>query len=140
MVWRVDPVIRYLMDTDTCVHILRRKPSVIERFRSIGITRIAISSITLAELYFGAYYSSRVQENLNQLGAFLTDPKPVLLPFDAKSANVFGQFKATLQSGGQLIPDMDLMIAAVAKQHGLTLVTGNLRHFQRLGSLQVESW
>ena len=96
--------------------------------------------MTKGELYFGAYNSNQVENNLERIRAFFTMPAPETLPLDEKVMEIFGQLKAELRRKGQPIGDIDLLIAGVAISHNLTLVTNNTKHFERIPNMSLENW
>lgn len=128
----------YLLDTDICIYWLRNRYSVREKVREIGWNEISICVITAAELYFGAYNSSRIRENLER-AEFFIQQLPVLPLTDAVLRR-FGQLKAQFRRIGQPIADFDLLIASVALTEGKILVTNNTRHYDRITGLQLENW
>ena len=127
-----------LLDTDTCIYWLRNRQSVRERVREIGWNKISICVITVAELYYGAYNSNRVTENLARAEFFIQN-LPVL-PLNDTALRRFGELKAELRRTGQPIADFDLLIASVALAAGYILVTNNTRHYERITGLQLENW
>lgn len=128
----------YLLDTDTCIYWLRNRQSVRERVREVGWNQITICVITVAELYYGAYNSARVTENLARAEFFIHN-LPVL-PLNDIGLRRFGELKAELRRIGQPIADFDLLIASVALAAGYILVTNNTRHYERITGLQLENW
>jgi tRNA(fMet)-specific endonuclease VapC len=94
----------------------------------------------VGELYFGAYNSGRVEANIARVRAFLSPPGPHVLLIDEPAAEQFGRLKAILRRAGRPIGDVDLLIAGVAVCHGLTVVTNNTSHFERLPELPLENW
>jgi tRNA(fMet)-specific endonuclease VapC len=129
----------YLLDTNTCIRVLTNSPqAVVARLRTHAASEILLSAITKAELLYGARHSQRVSENLRTLAAFF---RPyVCLPFDDSCAEQYGSIRADLASRGQLIGPNDLLIAATARAHNLTLVTHNQEEFSRVVGLQLEDW
>ena len=128
----------YLLDTDTCIYWLRNRQSVRERVREVGWNQISICVITVAELYYGAYNSNRVTENLARAEFFIQN-LPVL-PLNDTALRRFGELKAELRRTGQPIADFDLLIASVALAESYILVTNNTRHYDRIPELQLENW
>ena len=128
----------YLLDTDTCIYWLRNRQSVRERVREVGWNQISICVITVAELYYGAYNSNRVTENLARAEFFIQN-LPVL-PLNDTALRGFGDLKAELRRIGQPIADFDLLIASVALAESYILVTNNTRHYDRIPELQLENW
>jgi tRNA(fMet)-specific endonuclease VapC len=131
---------RYLLDTDTCIYLLNGNAQVKERVSQEGIEALAIAIPTVSELYFGAYNSARVEANVERVRTFLSPPCPRVLLLDESAAEHFGRDKALLRREGRPIGDMDLLIAAIARHHGLTVVTNNTAHFERLSGLILENW
>ena len=129
----------YLLDTNTCVYILKKRPSAaFERFRQVSYEAIGISMITWAEMLFGAAKSAFPEKNEQMFREFIAPLN--LLPFEANDAWHFGQIRATLERKGTPIGPLDLLIAAHARSRGLTLVTNNEREFRRVEGLRVENW
>ena len=127
----------YLLDTDTCIYWLRNRQSVRERVREVGWNQISICVITVAELYYSAYNSNRVTENLARAEFFIQN-LPVL-PLNDTALRRFGELKAELRRTGQPIADFDLLIASVALAESYILVTNNTRHYDRIPELQLEN-
>ena len=132
--------LRYLLDTDTCIYLLNGELKVKNQVAQVGIESLAVANITKGELYFGAYNSIQVKNNLERIQAFFTTPAPQILPLDEKVMEIFGQLKAELRRKGQLIGDIDLLIAGVAISNNLTLVTNNTKHFERIPNISLENW
>ena len=132
----------YLLDTDILSNLLKRAPSttLIAKLASVPIEQQFTSSIALGELVYGAYrLQTRTDALLEQLEKTLLPNLPVL-PFDTTAAWRYGEVRAELERRGTLIGDADLRIGAIALVRGLTVVTGNVRHFQRIPGLSVENW
>lgn len=128
----------YLLDTDICIYWLKRSQPILERVKTAGQNEIAVSAITVAELYFGAYNSARVTENLERAARFLEQIS--ILPLTDSVLRKFGQVKSDLRKHGQLLPDFDLLIASTALAEGLVLVTNNVQHYARIAELRLENW
>lgn len=129
----------YLLDTNACIHLLNGTSTPLaERLRQESPATVRLCSVVKAELYHGARRSSRVGENLALLGRFF-DPF-VSLPFDDRCAEHYGQIRSGLEREGRPIGPNDLMIAATARAHGLTLVTHNSTEFARVPGLPLEDW
>jgi tRNA(fMet)-specific endonuclease VapC len=128
----------YLFDTDAVSELLRRSPATEFLTWVVTIPREDqfISAITVGELYQGAYRSTARDHHLINIEERVL-PAVTVLPFDGAVAKVFGRVRALLESSGQRLPDADIQIAATALHHGLTLVTGNVRHFDRIPDLLV---
>ena len=128
-----------LLDTNVCIHIIRRQPqAVLRRFENYGIGEVGVSSVTVAELRYGAEKSSRPEQNLEALGRFLLPLE--ILAFGEEAAAAYGRVRAALERAGTPIGPLDTMIAAHAVSVSVTLVTNNTREFQRVPGLEVEDW
>lgn len=128
----------YLLDTDTCIYWLNGRQSVRDRLLVVGWTEVGICVITAAELYYGAYNSSRVVENLTRAEQFIQH-LPVL-PLNDNALRRFGELKAEFRRIGRSIADFDLLIASVALAESYILVTNNTRHYERITGIQLENW
>lgn len=130
---------KYLLDTNICIYALKnRPPEVLDRLRSIGRSAVAVSVITVLELRNGAEKSQHSEVSHQRLDHFLA-PMTVL-PFEIQDALTGARIRASLQRAGRPIGDFDSLIAAQALARDLVLVTHNLREFQRVSALKVESW
>lgn len=129
---------RYLLDTNICIYIINRKPpEVFRHFDGLSVGEIAISSITGAELAHGVAKSGSPR-NQQALEKFLTPLD--ILPFDAQAMQHYGRLRAQLEKQGTPIGPLDTLIAAHALALGCTLVTNNLREFERVPGLSLENW
>ena len=126
-----------LIDTDVCVEILRGNREVIQRRRATTET-VAISFMTVAELYFGAYKSSEPEYNRSLVEKFLLTVQ--IRHSDIQILERFGIIKSSLQRDGQTLADADVLIAATALSNTAKLVTGNVRHYERIEGLKIENW
>ncbi|KXG75827.1 tRNA(fMet)-specific endonuclease VapC [Fervidicola ferrireducens] len=130
---------KYMLDTNICIYIIKKKPTeVIERFKKLDIGDICISSITLAELWYGVEKSQYKEKNRAALAAFIAPFE--ILPFSDKAATSYGEIRAFLEKRGESIGAYDLLIAAHALSENLTLVTNNVREFAKIPGLSVENW
>lgn len=128
----------FLLDTDMCIYWLKGRQSVKDKLLSAGWDQVAISAITQAELYYGAYNSNRIEQNLKRADDFINQLP--LLALREATLKRFGELKAQLRQSGQPLPDFDLLIASVALVENRVLVTNNTRHYQRIPDLQLENW
>lgn len=126
-----------ILDTDTCIEILRGNEAVIES-RLAAADDVATTWITACELSYGAAKSTRARENRSLVEEFLATL--ALLGLDAAAARHFGVLKARLKRRGRMLADADLLIASIALAHDATLVTGNRRHYERIAGLRIEDW
>ena len=127
----------YLLDTNICIFALRNEYGIDDKLESIGCQRCYVSDVTVMELRFGAYKSKKSEENLRIVNDLLS--KVRIIPF-ADSIDFFCQEKLRLQKLGTPIDDFDLLIGSAAKVAGLTMVTDNTQHFDRIDGLEVENW
>jgi tRNA(fMet)-specific endonuclease VapC len=116
---------------------MRRPGKLAHRF--IQYTgQLAMSSVTLAELYAGAYKHSQVNRLLGLIGDLLQEVQ--VIDFDSAGAEKFGQVRGTLLQQGISVPTADLMIASAALVHNLTLVTHNTADYQNIPGLRLDDW
>jgi len=129
----------YLLDTNICIYIINRHPSsVLERISSKQADEIAVSTITIAELEYGTERSHYPDQNRIALLQFLTPF--TILAFDQRAASYYGRIRKSLETKGQPIGPMDLLLACQALSHDLVLVTNNMREFKRVEGLRIENW
>ncbi|MEM9217287.1 MAG: type II toxin-antitoxin system VapC family toxin [Cyanobacteria bacterium P01_F01_bin.150] len=129
----------YLLDTNVCIRLLNGDvPRVSQRLAELKPKQIRLCSIVQQELYYGAYNSAKVQNNLAKLERFIHPFQ--ILPFDSASAIAAGAIQSRLRQLGTPIGAYDLQIAEIAIAHSLTLVTHNVREFSRIEELLYEDW
>ena len=128
-----------LLDTNTCIYLIKKHPpEVLRRFNEYTVGDVGISSITAAELHFGVHNSQRPEENRRALEQFLL---PLTVAhFDENAAAAYGHVRAHLEKQGTPIGSLDTLIAAHALSLDLTLVTNNVREFERVPGLKVKNW
>ena len=130
---------KYLLDTNTCIYLIKRKPAqVIRKMMKMKTDEIGISTITLSELQYGIEKSNFPEKNQMALLEFLIPFG--ILDFDQKAAGMYGRIRSTLEKKGKPIGSMDMLIAAVAKSERLILVTNNVKEFMRIEGLMIENW
>lgn len=130
---------RYMLDTNICIYAIKNKPKeVIERLKEHEPSEICISSVTYAELIHGVEKSKAVNKNRIALTLLLADIE--ILPFDANAAESYGEIRAELERKGNPIGPLDMMIAGHAKSLGYTVVTNNIKEFERVAGLRFENW
>lgn len=130
---------RYMLDTNICIYAIKNKPKeVIERLKEHEPGEICISSVTYAELIHGVEKSKAVNKNRIALTLLLADIE--ILPFDANAAESYGEIRAELERKGTPIGPLDMMIAGHAKSLGYTVVTNNIKEFERIVGLRFENW
>ena len=133
----------YLLDTDTCIDILRSRSDVLAKAHNAVPAEVYIATITVGELMYGAYKMYRrygTERHLHDVRAFLDSTELVAL--DNIAADKYGELKCDLALVGNLIEDNDLQIGCIAITQNYILVTNNIEHFRRLQQygLQFESW
>lgn len=131
-------MLRYLLDTNIVIYVIKQRPmSVLNTFNAQA-GRMAISAITLAELLHGVEKSSAPARNLAVVEDFAS--RLEVLPYTVEAAYHYGAIRAALEKLGQPIGINDFHIAAQARAKGLTLVSNNLREFERVPGLHCENW
>ncbi|MBQ7423501.1 MAG: PIN domain-containing protein [Prevotella sp.] len=127
---------QYLLDTDICIEILKHNDRVLDKVENIGAENCFVTDITVAELFFGAAKSGRLDH--------FDDVEKILQSFDLKpllpSLRLYGENKALLESQGRMIGEFDLLIGSCAVYHDLIMVTSNLKHFDHIPHIQLEDW
>ena len=131
-------MLAYLLDTDICIHALKRRSATLASHFKSNDGRMAISDITLFELAYGAEKYDVPQQRLAIIEAFTA--RLEIIPFDSRAALHAGEIRATLERQGQMIGAYDVMIAGIARSQGLLLATNNMREFERVDGLRVERW
>lgn len=130
---------RYLLDTNICIYLIKKRPKeILERFRQHSPEDVAISTVTLFELEYGAqksHYSQRAQEALARFLIPLA-----LVDVDHLAATEAAAIRAKLEKNGTPIGPYDLLIAGVAKSRNMILVTNNTKEFERIDHLHLENW
>ena len=130
---------KLLLDTDTCIHLIRFKPvTMLQRLKRYTPGDIGISSITMAELSFGAAKGRQQERNIAALDDF-TAPLEIV-PFDAAAAITYGTLRAMLEVRGIGIGALDTLIGAHALSLKVTLVTHNTHVFSRITGLRLADW
>jgi len=131
-------MIKFLLDTNIVIYVIKRRPiAALETFnRHQG--RMAVSSVTVAELIHGVEKSHDPARNLTVVDDFLS--RLAILPYTVEAAYHYGSIRAALEQDGQTIGVNDLHIAAHARSQGLTLVSNNVREFERVSGLLLENW
>lgn len=129
----------WLLDTNVWIAYLGKKPSPVkERITNLSSREILMCDVVKAELYYGAYHSMCRDANLQRLETLFS--RLVSLPFDGAAARHCGEIRAFLAQAGKPIGPYDVLIAAIARCHGVTLVTHNTVEFSRVPGLLLEDW
>ena len=130
---------KYMLDTNVCIFLLNRsRPELTRRIVSHRASDFVLSAITAAELYFGIEKSEHRVKSLKRVEQLMAEIDAA--PFDQEAARAYGAVRATLSRKGKSLGPLDTLIAAHAVALGVTLVTQNLKEFQRVRELRVESW
>ena len=131
-------MIKYLLDTNIVIYVIKRRPIEVLGVFNQHAGRMAMSAITLAELYHGAEKSAQVTTNLKVIEDFAS--RLEVLPYTALVAQHYGAIRSELEKLGMPIGVNDLHIAAQARSQGLVLVTNNVAEFALVPGLMVENW
>jgi tRNA(fMet)-specific endonuclease VapC len=126
-----------MLDTNVVVAFLNGNKSILRRIRA-EVDKIALNTLVIAELDYGAKASQRARENSEKLYRLVEVCQ--VIPFDIECAKVFGTIKSKLRSLGRPTGEMDGLIAAAAMAHKATLVTADKKHFENIEGLGLEVW
>jgi tRNA(fMet)-specific endonuclease VapC len=130
---------KYLLDSNTCIRFLnQRSQALIDRLTETPDEEIYVCSVVKAEMFYGSERSTRRERNLTVQRTFFARYKS--LSFDDIAAEKYAVIRADLEGRGQSIGANDLLIAAIALAHDLTLVTHNISEFSRVTKLRLEDW
>lgn len=125
----------FLLDTDVVIELLRGRPNTVFRLSAIPSSPVFLSAVVVGEILEGFARKSQTPATQTTFNSYLN--RYTVLPFDIETARVFAAIQSRLLGSGQPIGDADVMIAATAIQHDLTLITGNIRHFSRIQGLTL---
>ena len=130
---------KYLIDTNICIYIMNNHPSeVLEKFKHVSVGEVGISSVSVSELYYGAFKSKEIKQNIKRLEEFLYPFE--IVAYDECASREYGKVRSQLEKKGQVIGPLDMLIAAHAISRKLTVITNNTKEFKRIRSLRVENW
>ncbi|MGA2225209.1 MAG: type II toxin-antitoxin system VapC family toxin [Syntrophobacteraceae bacterium] len=129
--------ITHLIDTDWIIHYLLGEDHITQELRRLRSDGLAVSVISLAEVYEGVFYSRDPKTSLKGFKDFLEGVS--ILGVDEDICSVFAKERGRLRREGSLIGDFDLLIASTCLSHDLTLLTNNVRHFERVNGLRFVS-
>ena len=130
---------KVLLDTNICIYLIKNNPpEARQHFAKFKPGDVWVSAITGAELQYGVAKSAAKDKNAAALSAFLLPLE--ILPFDNVAAGAYGVIRSHLEQLGQTIGNLDMLIAAQAIAHKLTLVSNNLKEFERVPELVCENW
>ena len=128
----------YLLDTDTCIGVLRQRPGMVQRLSQLAPMDCAVSMVTVFELFCGLAKAQNPSHERQKVERFVS--ALIELPLDRASAEAAAKIRAELERQGNIIGPYDLLIAGQALAGGLTLVSNNVREFQRVNGLNLQSW
>lgn len=128
----------YLLDTDTCINLIKKNPLPLKKLRQLRSATVFISTISEGELWYGIAKSQKKDENAKTLKEFLMFFHR--LPFTSLDAEWYGQIRGDLHRKGKIIGGNDLLIAAQAVAQELILITGNEKEFKRVSGIKMENW
>lgn len=132
-------MIKYLLDTNICIYIMNRRPiEIIHKFKRFDVGEIGVSTITVSELHYGAVKSKNPKNNIKRVEEFLTPLE--ILPYNHNAANFYGEIRHNLETKGEIIGSLDMLIAAQALSKEIILVTNNEKEFKRINELRIENW
>lgn len=130
----------FLFDTDAISEVMRRRPlpAYVAWLASVPRSEQFTSAVVIGELFEGAFRTETPDRHLDRITRLVL-PAITVLPYDAAVAERFGRIQGALAKSGKALADADAIIAATAVHHGLVLVTGNTRHFERVPGLRIET-
>jgi len=129
---------KYLLDTDTLIYWLKGDRNIDSKIQENDSSNLHISVISLAELYYGAYKSAKVQANLKNIEKIKN--RFLILKIDEKIVEEFGRIKSDLHRKGIPVGDFDILIASIARISNFKLITNNIDHYSRIGTLKIGNW
>lgn len=130
---------KFMLDTNTCIYLIKKKPAeVIGHFKRHKVGDVGISSIVLAELQYGVEKSQHVHSNRVALEEFIAPLE--IATFDEAANRTYGKIRSHLEKTGTPIGSMDTLIGAHALSLAVTLVTNNVREFNRINNLKIIDW
>ncbi|WP_417657285.1 type II toxin-antitoxin system tRNA(fMet)-specific endonuclease VapC [Pseudidiomarina aestuarii] len=130
--------LRYLLDTNICIYIMKNRPQYLAPIFAQHARELCISSITVMELEYGVACSQQQVSNAEKLAGFLS--RLTILDFDSAAAEHAARIRAHLRQCGTPIGAYDALIAGHARSLGLTVVTNDVREFERVPGLMFENW
>ncbi|MCE7059987.1 PIN domain-containing protein [Dyadobacter sp. CY343] len=132
---------RYLLDTNICIHLFKGQANLIDKIESIGLASCYLSELTIAELMYGVENGSEIRrvENWKNLESLYTTFADRILLI-GQSFPEYSRQKTSLRRAGRMIGEFDLFIGSTAISHGLTLATRNVQDFARLERIELENW
>lgn len=129
---------KYLLDSDTCIAVMRGRAEVVNKLSSLSPDDCHVSTVTVYELAVGVAKCREPQKEAAKVARFLANVH--VLPLDAESARRAGALRVVLEKQGRAIGPYDVLLAGQALVHGCAMVTGNLAEFSRVSGMQLEGW
>lgn len=131
----------FIFDTDIYTNVMRKVPSekLLNRLKNVPRRDQFTTTITIGEVYYGIKKASNSSKLLKIFEDVLL-PRATILPFDFLAAKKYGDIRSFLEKQGNPLAHADLQIAAIALSMKMTIITGNIKHFQRIPQLSVENW
>lgn len=129
---------KYILDTDTLIYFLKGHESVVEKISIISQSDLSTTIINQTELLYGAFNSEQKEQNLKKIQEFLKEIH--IFEFSHAASLLFAKHKALLKKRGNMLADMDLMIASIVLANDGILVTNNIKHFEKIKELKFENW
>ena len=131
----------FIFDTDIYTNVIRKIPSetLINRLKKVPRRNQFTTTITIAEVYYGLMKASNRAKLLKLFESVLL-PRATILPFNFSAAKKYGEIRSFLEKQGTPLAHADLQIASIALCMNMALITGSLKHFQRVPHLTVENW
>ena len=126
---------KYILDSDILIYFLKGEKEAVKKVISLPQNDLYITIINYTELLYGIYNSNKITKNREKILPFLENFK--ILYFDKQSSEIFAKLKSKLKKDGNIIADMDLMIASIAISNKAILFTNNIKHFNRIEELKL---
>ena len=126
---------KYILDSDILIYFLKGQKDIMKKIISLPQDNLYITIINYTELLYGIYNSNKIKHNKEKILPFLDNFK--ILEFDKKSSKIFAKLKSELKKSGNIIADMDLMIASISISNNAILFTNNIKHFKRIKDLEI---
>jgi len=131
-------MLKFMLDTNIVIYVIKRRPIEVMEVFNTHAGQMSLSVVTVAELIHGAEKSAKPEHNLRIVEDFCS--RLEVLDYTLKAAGHYGDIRANLERSGTTIGVNDIHIAAHARSEGLTLVTNNMREFERVAALRLENW
>lgn len=131
-------MLKYMLDTNIVIYVIKRRPLEVQETFNKNAGLMCISSITLGELIHGAEKSENPARNLRIVEDFVS--RLEVMDYDSAAAAHYGEIRSDLEKKGKTIGVNDLHIAGHARSRSLTLITNNMREFERVGGLRLDNW